>query len=86
MQITIKELKISDLGGHRHVSRHGPYQAKAKMQKYMLDRLGRFCRQYKTILSPAIGLHWIQQLDSRIQQCTKIMMSPTSLSPICDVR
>ena len=84
MQITIKELKISDLGGHRHVSRHGPYQAKAKMQKYMVDQLGRFCRQnYKSILSPAIGLQWSH---FRIQQFTKIMMSPTSLSPICDVR
>ena len=84
MQITIKELKISDLGGHRHVSRHGPNQAKAEMQKYRVDQLDRFCRQhYKTILSPAIGLHWSH---SRIQQCTKIMMSPTSLSPICDIR
>ena len=27
-----------------------------------------------------------QQLDSRIQQFTKMMRSPTSLSPICDVR
>ena len=61
-----------------------PIKAKAKMQKYMVDQLGPFCRQnYKTILSPAIGLHWSH---SRIQQCTKIMMSPTSLSPICDVR
>ena len=56
MQITIKELKISDLGGHRHVSRHGPYQAKAKMQKWLTN--------WAVFVAKIIRQYCHQQLDS----------------------